>query len=175
MNFFATENFRIYRTESFPHENFQSCETKQFRRKIVIPAHPLLSVTFFHTRKLRNINWSPYEIFRHCEKKSFDGKSCYSAPSLTHTFFRYRKFSETPRRKVPRRSFSLLPDKTISKQNRDSRPLSLIRNTFRYPKLKKHFLIRLRNVLASWEKPISTEIRDSRPSSVVCNFFHTRK
>ena len=49
-NFFPSESLGKHRTESFFYEVFQSCETNQFQRKIMVPAHPLLSVTFFDTR-----------------------------------------------------------------------------------------------------------------------------
>ena len=107
MNLFATEKFRIYRTESFPHENFESCGTKQFRTKIVIPAHPLLSVTFFHTRKYWNINWSPYEIFRHCETKKFRQEVLlFSTLSHPYTFSLPKIFGNTAQKGSPTKFFT---------------------------------------------------------------------
>ena len=92
-------------------QNFSALWDKKFSTKILILPPPLLSINFFatgnflkHTAECFN-----YEIFRQCETKIFDGKSWYSTlPPLIHTLFRYRKFSETHRRRVPLRNVSVL-------------------------------------------------------------------
>ena len=83
---FATGNFWEQRTERFPYEVFWFCEAKQIRRKIVIHAHPFLSVTFFGTRNRGNTTWFPFEIFRYCERNQFRRKMVILAPSLISTY-----------------------------------------------------------------------------------------
>ena len=93
----------------FQLRNFSALWDKKFSTKILILPPPLLPINFFatgnflkHTAECFN-----YEIFRQCETKIFDGKSWYSTlPPLIHTLFRYRKFSETHRRRVPLRNVS---------------------------------------------------------------------
>ena len=76
-------------------QNFRHCETKSFRRNILIP--PLLSMNFFATGnflKHRSEGFL-YEIFRHCETKySTENRDTPLLP-LIHEYFRYQKFCET--------------------------------------------------------------------------------
>ena len=53
--------------------------------------------------------------------KKFSTEIVYTAPSLFHIFFRYRKVSRTQQRRVPLRKVSVLWDKTVSRQTRESR------------------------------------------------------
>ena len=71
IKFFDTPNFLRHWREA--HEIFRHCETKKFRRQILIP--PLSYPNFFGTRNYWNTKRFPYEVFWHCETKNFDGKS----------------------------------------------------------------------------------------------------
>ena len=55
-------------------------------------------------------------------QKILDGKSWYSPSPLIHKLFRYRKFSETQRRRFQLRNFSALWDKKFSTENLDTPP-----------------------------------------------------
>ena len=133
-NFFDTRN--QCNSKGFPYGNFRHCETKKFRRKILIFSPPLLSINF----SLPEIFWntaqkvSTTKFFGTVRQKVFDGKSWYSPPPLIHKLFRYRKFSETQHRRLPVRNFSALWDKKISTENLDTTPPSLIQ-TFSAPEI----------------------------------------
>ena len=87
----------------------------------------LWSIRLFDTRNQWHPKGFPYEICRHCETKNFRQKIVIlpsSSPSslLSINFFDTRNFVK--HRRVPLRSFSVLWDKTILTENRDTRPLS---------------------------------------------------
>ena len=74
----------------FSNESFRHCETKNFRRKNVIP---LLCINFFDTPNSQK-HWSDaHEIFRHCETRIFRRKNVI--PPSMHKSFRRPQFSET--------------------------------------------------------------------------------
>ena len=140
-NIFYTRNY--CNSKGFPYGIFRHCETKIFRRKILILPPPPLIQTFSVPGISETLKGSfPYEIFRHCETKDFWQKMLKLPPPpptpLIHKLFRYRKFSETQHRRVHLPSFSALWDKKISTENRKSwhNPLKL--KIFRYPKIMKH-------------------------------------
>ena len=70
------EHFSIPETnetlKGFPYEIFRHCETKSFRRKILIP--PLLSQHFPITETFWNTEGFLDENFRQCETKTFQEK-----------------------------------------------------------------------------------------------------
>ena len=70
INFFDTLN--QWKTKGFPYGSFRHCETKSFRRKILI-LPPLLSINFFATGNFlkHSTEGFPCEVFRHCETKNF--------------------------------------------------------------------------------------------------------
>ncbi len=111
IHFFAAGNFLKHSTEGFTYEIFRHCETKNFRRKILILPPPLLSINFFAAGNFLKHSTEGFttKFFGNVRQKFFDGKSWYSTlPPLIHTLFRYRKFSETHRRRVPLRNVSVL-------------------------------------------------------------------
>ena len=116
---FRYRKISVNRTESFPYEAFQYCETKKFWQKIVIlPPSPLLirkihrHLKFCETQKGSSAKW-----FGTVEENSFDVKSWYP-PLLSVTFLDARSFLKVGR--VPLRNFSVVWDKTFSTENRDT-------------------------------------------------------
>ena len=100
IHFFAAGNFLKHSTEGFTYKIFRHCETKNFRRKILILPPPLLSINFFatgnflkHTAECFN-----YEIFRQCETKIFRRKILIvpPPPSYPYTFSLPEIFWNTP-------------------------------------------------------------------------------
>ena len=77
--FLATESFRIYRTESFTYKFFQSCETKHFGWKIMIPAHSLSQI-LFSTRNQWKTKGFPYEFFQLWTTSKFRRKLLIPSP-----------------------------------------------------------------------------------------------
>ena len=96
-----------------PTKIFRHCETKKFRRKIVIP---LLCIKFFDTPNFLKHWKDAHEIFLHCETKNFRRKIVI--PPNMHKLFRYPKFSETF--KWCPRNFSALWDKKFSTKSCDT-------------------------------------------------------
>ena len=108
---------------------FRYCETKNFRRKILILPPPLLSINFFAAGNFlkHSTEGFTYKIFRHCETKNFRRKILIlPLPPLIHTLFRYRKLSETQHRRVHLQNFSALWDKKFSTENLDTPPSPLL-------------------------------------------------
>ena len=69
MNFFATGNFLKHSTEGFPNEIFRHCETKNFRRKILI-LPPLSLIQTFSVPEINvTVKDSPTEIFGNVRQK----------------------------------------------------------------------------------------------------------
>ena len=139
INFFATGKFLKHGTEGFPFQTFQQCDTKSFRRTLLIlplphsyPKTVSLPKLFWNTSQMG----SPTKFFGIVRQKIFDGNSWYSPPPLIHKLFRYQRLSETQHRSVALRNGSVLWDKTLSTEKGES-PF-LIPNIFQYPKLMKH-------------------------------------
>ena len=110
INIFANGNFPKHSTERFPYEVFHSCETKQFRRRIVIPALLIIPVFSRYPKSMKHL-----KIFGIVRQKKYDGKSWYSPPFLIDKLFRHWKVSATQHRKIPLRSFSVLWEKKSRK------------------------------------------------------------
>ena len=72
INFFVTRNFLKHSIEGFLYEMFRYCETKNFRRKILI-VPPFSSINLFATGNFpkHSTEGFPYEVFRYCETKQF--------------------------------------------------------------------------------------------------------
>ena len=84
-NFFDTRNY--CNSKGFPNGIFRHCETKNFRRKILILFPPPLIQTFSIPEVIATVKDSRTEIFGTVRQKHFDGKSWYSLhPSLIQTF-----------------------------------------------------------------------------------------
>ena len=87
-NFFDARSY--CNSKGFPYGNIRHCETKNFRRKILI-LPPSLIQTFSVPKIIATVKDSPTEIFGTVRQKIFDGKSWYSPPPLLFKFFRYPK------------------------------------------------------------------------------------
>ena len=127
LDFFATGFFLIRSTESCPCEIFRHCETKNFRRRILILpllSPHLLSKLFRHPKLMKN--WKiPLRKFSAVWDNFFRRKIVILPPPSSpffHELFRYRKFSETQHKRVPLRNVSVLRDKRFSPENLILRP-----------------------------------------------------
>ena len=72
------------------HEIFRHCETKKFRRKLVIP--PIMHKIFSIPQIFWNIEGMPTNIFGTVRQKNFDGKTWY--PLVCIKFFDTLNFLE---------------------------------------------------------------------------------
>ena len=101
-------------------EKFRHCETEIFPGKILF-FHISSTIIFFATVNAlkHSTEWYLCEFFRQCETALFPGE-ILTSPFLIHTFFRYRNFSETQRRRVPLRTFSATRDSKFSRESLDS-------------------------------------------------------
>ena len=88
-NFFHTRNY--CNSKGFPYRNFRHCETKNFRRKILILPPLSLIQTFSIPETIATVNDYPTEIFGTVGQKPFDAKSWYSSPPLLSKLSRYPK------------------------------------------------------------------------------------
>ena len=70
-NFFVTRNY--CNSEGLPYGIFRHCETKNFRRKILMP--PLLIQTFSIPEIIATLKDCPTKIFGTLRQKVFDGRS----------------------------------------------------------------------------------------------------
>ena len=97
------------------YELFRHCETKKFRRKILIP--PPLIQTFSIPEINETLKDSPLRKFLALRQKNFDGKSWYPLPLLwCIKFFATRNF--LIHRSVPQRNFLVLWDKKFWTESR---------------------------------------------------------
>ena len=118
MNFLVTENFLKRSTEGFPYQFFRHCETKNFRRKLLIP--PLLFINFFATG--RNFSETRHrrvpltKFFGPVRQKSF-GKTVMPPPPPMHENFRYKSVFET-QKGSPTKFFGTVRQKFLT-QNPD--------------------------------------------------------
>ena len=112
INFFATGNFLKHSAEGFNYEIFRHCETKYkiFRRKILIL--PPSYSNFSGTRNQCNSKRLPEEMFGTVRQKISTENLDSTPPPLLSKLFRYRKFSETQRRRFQLRNFlvSVVPN-----------------------------------------------------------------
>ena len=108
-NFSKPEN--LWNKEVFPYEIFRYRETKQFRRKIVIPPPlPLLSIQLYDTGSFLKHKKSSRTMFVGTVRKQFfDGKSWYSTSSPRNSsipdLFWYTEVSPTKFFGNPRQKF----------------------------------------------------------------------
>ena len=109
---FSMKEF-FWNTKVFSNKFFRYSETKQFRRKIVIP---VLCIKFFNTPNFLTHWREAHEYFRRCETKHFRRKLVI--PPIMHKIFRYPKFSETL--KGCPRNFSALWDQKFSMETFDT-------------------------------------------------------
>ena len=144
-------------TEGFPYEIFRHCETKNFRRKILIPP-PLLSIIFF---SLPDFFWNTDQKgsttkFFGTVRKKFWLKTVITPPPpvLSITFFDTTNFVK--QRRVLLRSFLVLWDNKFPKQNRDIPLLGI--KFFATQNFLKHSRVPRRNFSALWDENFSTEI-----------------
>ena len=107
--------------EGFLYETFRHSETKQFWLKIVIPALSLIPNIFRYQKSSETKKASCMKFFSTVRQNSFDGKSWYPPPLLYLTCFDTKNFLKL--RKVPLPNNSVLWDKTILTENRDTHPL----------------------------------------------------
>ena len=118
--FFDTRFFLIHRSERFPYEIFQHCETDIFWRKIVIlppPLPPLFHKFFRYQKFSKTKKGSPTKYFRYCETTIFFIEN-RAIPLLGIKFFDTQNFLR--HRRFPRRNFSELWDENFSTENRDT-------------------------------------------------------
>ena len=121
-NFAKPESF--WNTEVFPHEFFRYTETKKRKQEIV-------KTDFFWNRE-----GFPYENFRFCETKTLTKNRDTQPSSLIQKKIRYTNFSETQTCSATKLSdsagqklnktkkwYPTLMKKTVSTENRDTRPL----------------------------------------------------
>ena len=106
----------FWNTGGFPYNFFRYCETKNIRRKNVIPS--FLSIIFSAYRNVSEKKETPYEHFRYCETKKFD-KHLMHPCLLCKKSFRTRFFPK--HRLVPLQVFSGLRDKK-NRKTRDAPP-----------------------------------------------------
>ena len=114
IEFFDTPNFlRQWRDA---HEIVRHCETKNFRRKNVIP--PFSSIKLFETRSFLKNSRIPLRNFSALWdiKTSTENRDM---PPLIHNFFRYQKFSGKQKAFFTKLFISVLWDKKYQ-QNRDA-------------------------------------------------------
>ena len=114
INFFTSEKVLKHSTEWLLYEMLRSCETKQFRWKIVILTPSLIVYSFRYQKFSETQKVSSTKVFGTLRQKFFDGKSWYSrSPFLIHKLFHKRKSSETQHRMVALRNVTELWDNTI--------------------------------------------------------------
>ena len=105
---------------------FQNCQTKQFRREIMIFPPSSYTKNCKISDVFRNTERFPYEDLRYCETKIFSTEN-RDTPPLLHVIPRYQTFFDT--QKGPLRSFLVIRDKNFSTENRYT-PLTLIHIIF---------------------------------------------
>ena len=144
IKFFDTPNFLKHWRDA--HEIFRHCETKNFRRKIVIP--PIMHKIFRYPKVSETLKGGPRnfsgkqkgsftKLFVSVQwDKNFDGKYWYSPPPLIQTFS-VPEISETLKGS-PLRKFLAQWDKKLPTENRKSWHNPLKHKYFRYPKVMKH-------------------------------------
>ena len=86
ITFFAAGIFLKKSKEGFTCECFRHCDTKNFRRKILIllPAPSYSNIS--GTRNYCNNKQLPYEVFLHCETKNFPRKILILPPPFIQVF-----------------------------------------------------------------------------------------
>ena len=115
IKFFDTPNFlKLWR---YAHEIFQHCETKNFRRKNVIP--PSMPKVFRYPKFSETFKGCPRIFLALWDKKFSTEKR--DTPFFIHIFFETKNFLKNSR--ISLRKFSALWDIKFSTGNRDMPPL----------------------------------------------------
>ena len=123
----------------------------------------LLSIKLFHTRNQWHPRGFPYEIFRHCETKTFWQKTLiHPASSSSTNLFATGNFPKQSTEWFPCNVFWHCETKKFDKKSWLN-PLK--HKIFRYPKSVKHRRVPLRNFSVLWDRTISAENRAIRPLS----------
>ncbi len=160
---------------------FRYCETKNFRRKILILPPPLLSINFFAAGNFlkHSTEGFTYKIFRHCETKNFRRKILIlpPPPSYPYTFSLPETFWNTAQKGSPTKFFGTVGQKIFDGKSWYSPLPPLIHTLFRYRKLSEtqHRRVHLQNFSALWDKKFSTENLDTPPSPLIHKLFRYRK
>ena len=124
INFFTSESFLKHSTEGLLYEMFRNCETKQFWWKNVITTPSLILYMFRYQKLSETKKCSPTKFSALWDEIFSTEKLIRPPPTLIHELIRYLNISERQHRKVPLPNVTLLWNKTISTENRDSRPVS---------------------------------------------------
>ena len=179
INFFATGNFLEHSREVFSYKIFRHCETKNFRRKILILPPPFLIHKLFRYRKFSGTQHRrvPLRNDSVLWDKTILTEIVNPAPSLIPNIFRYPELMKHWR--IPLRNFSALWDKKFSMENCDTPSIPpLIHKLFRYRKFSgtQQRRVPLGNFSALWDKNFSTENCDT-PSipPLIHKLFRYRK
>ena len=171
LTFFDTRYW--WNPTGFPYKIFRHCETKNFRRKILILTPPPIIHKHFRYRKFcgtqhRGVGLRNNSVL--WDKKIRRKK--VNPPSLIPNIFRYLKLMIHQR--IPLRMFLALRDKKFPKENLDL-PHPLIHKLFRYRKFSKtqHRSVSLRKNRVFWDKKIRW--RKVNPPSLKPNIFRYPK
>ena len=126
IKFFDTPNFLRHWRDA--QEIFRHCETKNFRRKIVIP--PIMHKIFRYPKFSETLKGCPRN-FSALWDKNFDGKFWYSPPPLIQTFS-LPEINETLKDppSPPTKIFRHCETKKNSTENLDTPPLPSYPNFF---------------------------------------------
>ena len=142
--------------ERFAYEFIRYCETKQFRRKIVIP--PLLSLTFLDTRNVLKHRRVPLRnLLVLWDKKFLTGSRDNASPILSIRLCHTRSFLKSGR--GPPRNFSVMWDKIFSTENLDTLLLPLTFLDLRI--FLKNRKVPLRSFSVMWDNIFSTGNHDT--------------
>ena len=139
-----------------PLRSFLVLWDKKFRQKGWYP--PLMLKIFWYPKLSETPKGSPTKCFGSMRRKSFRRKSWYTP--LMHKIFGYPKLLKHER--VPLRKISVLWEKTISTENRDTRPLLLSLAFLHTGNFLKHRRV-LYEMFRYWHKKILTENRYTSP------------
>ena len=150
INFFDTPNFLKHWRDA--HEIFRHCETKNFRRKLVIS--PIMHKNFSVPQIFWNIEGMPTKFFGTVRQKIFDGNLWY--PLLCIKFFDTPNFLRHWR--DAHEIFRHCETKNFRRKN--VIPPSMHKIS-RYPKFSETLKVCPRNFSALWDKKFSTEKRDT--------------
>ena len=155
--------------EGFPYNFFWYCETKNIRRKNMIPS--FLSIIFPAYRNVSEKKETPYEHLRYCETKKFD-KHLMHPCLLCKKSFRTRFFSK--HRRVHLQIFSAQRDDKIPVQNLSYLhlfPYPNVSETTRVPPTISFGTVRQKSV----EKPVMHPASFATKDFFNQNFFKTQK
>ena len=166
INFFASGIFLEHSTEGFLYEIIHYFQTKQFRKKIVIPA-PLLYFTCFDTRQL-------FETIKGFSTKRFGTvtqkvpkENLDTCPLLSINYFTSETLREIFRSRA-RTGSSTKCYVTVRQHNFDAKswnpPPLLYLTCFDNKKKLILWRVPVRNTLVLWDKKISTKILIPAPS-----------